>query len=284
MKTRLQLFNLLKKVSFGFLLFTAACNDDLSEVSSLAEIESPPLAVNSDFGVYFSSTAGTYWSSNFISDFGNVSGYSNAERVRHYKTGSTLRVKLEKNKIGQDGGAICDVALSNKQQYIISYKVKFQNGFDWAIGGKIPGLGGGKVYAGGEDPSAGDGWSFRPVWHQYSNVNNGNPFLAPYAYYVDQPGTYGNEFSKRYTITDNTWYTVWIRVKMNTGSSSNGIIHMKVNNSTVYYDGSFRWVTQNSGREIDELMWDIFRGGAGSAYESSVDNYIYFDNFVIDAQ
>lgn len=71
---------------------------------------------------------------------------------------------------------------------------------------------------------------------------------------------------------------------MNTVTSSNGVLQMKVNNSNVYYNGSFRWVTQNSGREVDELMWDIFRGGTGNEYKASSDNLIYFDKFVIDKQ
>jgi len=45
----------------------------------------------------------------------------------------------------------------------MEYKVKFQEGFEWTKGGKLPGIGGGKVYAGGSDVSAGDGWFSRPV-------------------------------------------------------------------------------------------------------------------------
>lgn len=241
--------------------------------------------IRSDFSVYFSRNAGIYWYSYFVEDFGNIGAYSPEERSRHSITNSkTLRVKLLKDKIGQAGGAICDIKIANGEEYIISYKIKFQDGFEWAKGGKLPGLGGGKVYAGGSNTANGDGWSFRPVWHYYEGVNNNKPFLSPYAYYVDQPKKYGDEFGARYTISDNAWYNIWIHIKMNTGTNNDGKIHMKVNNSTVYYDSTFRWVTQDAGREIDELMWDIFRGGATSEYKASKDNYIYFDSFVIDKQ
>lgn len=240
---------------------------------------------NSDVTVHFNRSQGTYWYSYFVADFGNVSGYSDAEKTRHAITNSeTLSVKLLKDEIGQAGGTICDIEIENGTEYILSYKLKFEDGFEWTKGGKLPGLGGGEVYAGGQDVSVGDGWSFRPVWHYYDGINNNQPFLSPYAYYVDQPGIYGDEFGERYTITDNAWYNIWIHIKMNTGTNSDGKLHMKVNNSTVYYNSTFRWVTQNSGREIDELMWDIFRGGVGSDYIASDDYLIYFDTFVIDKQ
>tara|TARA_R110000822_G_scaffold177528_5_gene317504 strand:- start:190 stop:1035 length:846 start_codon:yes stop_codon:yes gene_type:complete len=279
----------------SFFAYNCESNSELEELEINADIKetkteeilnnNAQAKVNSDVTVTFTRTPNTYWYGNFVDDFGNVSGYSDAEKNRHKITNSnTLSVKLLKNEIGQTGGAICDIEIQNATEYILKYKIKFQDGFQWKKGGKLPGLGGGQVYAGGEDTSVGDGWSFRPVWHFYSGVNNNQPYFAPYAYYVDQPGTYGDEFGKKFTIQDNAWYNIWIRIKMNTGTLRDGIMHMKVNNSTVHYDASFRWVTQNSGREIDELMWDIFRGGVGSDYIATEDNLIYFDTFVIDMQ
>jgi hypothetical protein len=120
--------------------------------------------VNSDVTVTFTRNANTYWYNDFISDFGNVSGYSNAEKGRHKITNSnTLSVKLLKNQVGQAGGAICDISIEKGIGYSMEYKVKFQEGFEWTKGGKLPGIGGGKVYAGGSDVSAGDGWFSRPV-------------------------------------------------------------------------------------------------------------------------
>ncbi len=236
-----------------------------------------------DRSVHFNHSAGIYWYGYFVADFGNVSGLSDAEKNRNVITDSqTLSVQLLKDEIGQAGGTICDIEINKGTEYILSYKVKFQSDFEWTKGGKLPGLGGGEVYAGGQDVSVGDGWSFRPVWHYYAGINDDKPFIAPYAYYVDQPGIYGNEFGKRYTIKDNKWYKIWIHIKMNTNQNSDGKLHMKINNSTVYYNSSFRWVTDDHGREIDELMWDIFRGGVGSDYMASEDNLIYFDDFVID--
>lgn len=172
--------------------------------------------IYSEISVNFNQNNGVYQYTEFIKDFGNVYQYSDSEKLRHTIVNSTLVVTLLKDEIGQAGGAICDISIEKGIGYSMEYKVKFQEGFEWTKGGKLPGIGGGKVYAGGSDVSAGDGWFSRPVQH--------------------------------------------------------------------YYDGTFRWVTQNSGREINELMWDIFRGGTGSDYMATADNLIYFDTFVIDQQ
>ncbi len=235
-----------------------------------------------DKGVYFNHNAGTYWNSLANRDFGKLSGYSSAERGRLSITGGKqLKCRMLKNKVF-DGGLGAQAPLQRSKEYTLEFMVKFPKGFDWRAGGKLWGLGGGKVYTGGRRASAGDGWSFRVMWHRWNSVNGGKPYLDPYVYYKDQPGTYGHGFNKRYTIRDNTWYRVWLRAKMNTGSSHNGVIHMKVNNKTVLQNNSFRWVTQNSGREVDALILNAFRGGGSNAYKSSRDGEILFDNIRLD--
>ncbi|MDR1759704.1 MAG: hypothetical protein LBR60_04175 [Fibrobacter sp.] len=46
----------------------------------------------------------------------------------------------------------------------VSYRLKFETGFEFVKGGKLPGLCGGKCYTGGITPSQGDGWSARIMW------------------------------------------------------------------------------------------------------------------------
>jgi hypothetical protein len=262
-----------------------ACSDDNetfidNQVDTIAT-DSLNTSIKSEIIVDFNQPDGTYWQSKFIKDFGNINQYSFDEKTRHKIVNSSLVVKLLRDKVGQEGGVISDVFIETGTEYSLEYKVKFQLGFQWAKGGKLPGVGGGKVYAGGDSAVAGDGWSFRPVWQFYDGVNNSKPFISPYAYYVDQPKTFGDELSKRFTIQEDTWYTIFIQVKMNTNNNNDGLLKMSINGSTFYYNNSFRWVTKDSGREIDEIMWDIFRGGEGSEYIATEDNVIIFDDFVL---
>ena len=67
-----------------------------------------------------------------------------------------------------------------------SYRVKFEEGFDFRRGGKLPGLCGGKCYTGGHIPQKGDGWSARLMWRPGGKV-------VQYMYFVDQAGTYGDD-------------------------------------------------------------------------------------------
>lgn len=241
----------------------------------------------SDRVVNFSGRSGTYWYSYFVEDFGNVDGYSDAERSRHWvNTSQQLKVKLLANQTGGFNGGVCArVHLDPSPEYTFQYRVKFSADFDWCLGGKIPGFGGGMVYAGGDTNVVhGDGWSFRPVWCVNPNLNNGNPCLRLYVYYYGMPGVYGDGLSSSafYPITDGTWYTVKLHAKMNTAANFDGAISMTVNGETVYENSSFRWVTNDYGRAVDQLMWDVFRGGSGTEYQSDEDWEIFFDDFVID--
>lgn len=267
------------------LVSITACNKDIFEDPELIENleeKTEPRAVYGDRSVWFTRPDGTYTWTHITQDFGNINGVSSSEQGRHYTSSNTLRIKLLKNALTGAGGVTGYINISSGTNYTLEYKVKFQSGFTWAHGGKIPGLGGGAAYSGCQDPSAGDGWSFRVMWRQWNSVNNGKPYLEPYTYYKGFPGPCGDSFGKRYTITDNTWYTVKIKAKMNTGSNYDGAARMWVNGTEVYSNKSFRWVTKDSGRNVNRLMWDIYRGGSTSDYMASTNQYIYFDNFIIN--
>ena len=158
----------------------------------------------------------------FASDFGSSDGYSNNEVNRQNIVNKTLRTKLLKNKLSGDGGVIVNVTIPRKNKYSLSYRLKFEDDFDFVRGGKLPGLAGGKAYTGGSNTDAGDGWSYRVMWRKYDHVNGGKPYLEPYIYYVDMPKTYGDDFGAKYFVDSGKWYTVRIEIEMNTGTSRNG--------------------------------------------------------------
>lgn len=273
---------------FGAFLSFSNCEKD--EIISEAELSKEsleetiiPRAVYGSRNIWFNnwSSGQTYWYGYMTSDFGNVHGLSNAERDRQTIQNSHLKIKLEKNKLTGNGGVTAYVDLESSNEYTLEYKVKFDNGFQWKSGGKIPGLAGGAANT-GCNKATGNGWSFRVMWRNFYTVNNNLPYLEPYVYYEGMPNDCGDNLNKqRYTIEHNKWYTIFLRVKMNTGSNSNGKIEMKVNGTTVYSNNSFKWVTSNSGRHIDRLLWNIYRGGASDSYKASEDNYIRIDNVKI---
>ncbi len=278
---------------FSIILFFSNCEKDeaIFEDPLLIENNSEstsPKAVYGDRNIWFSNWAsGTYWYNRMVADFGNVYGLSNPERDRQTVQNSNLKVKLLKDELTGYGGITAYVNLDEADEYTLEYKVKFEDGFQWKAGGKIPGLAGGTANT-GCNKATGDGWSFRVMWRNFFTENGNQPYLEPYVYHAGMPGNCGDNFNSdnndniRYTITTNQWYTIFIRVKMNTGANSDGVLEMKVNGTTVYNNTSFKWVTQNSGRNINRILWSIYRGGSSDNYKASEDNYILLDNVKIN--
>ena len=80
------------------------------------------------------STDGTYTRSEAISDFGNIGGW-NEDRIINF--GGTIRVKLEKDLISNEGGVIARIDISDGSEYELQYDVKYHSQFDWSRGGKV---------------------------------------------------------------------------------------------------------------------------------------------------
>ena len=80
--------------------------------------------------------------------------------------GKVLRVAFPKGRSApRTGGLQFSVNIPSADEYWLSYQVKFEPGFDFRKGGKLPGLtSGGSRYTGGKKPTAGDGWSARYMW------------------------------------------------------------------------------------------------------------------------
>ncbi|MCH5719633.1 hypothetical protein [Niabella hibiscisoli] len=62
-----------------------------------------------------------------------------------------------------------------------------------------------------------------------TNAVNSGTYFRPYVYYKDMPEICGNSFGKQSKqLTTNTWYTIKIRVKSNTGSNTDGLVSYEV--------------------------------------------------------
>ena len=235
---------------------------------------------------------GRYSDNQFKSDFKSSKGLNKNGRNNLTIQNKTLRSKLPKRKVF-DGGTILNIPIKGSNKYTLSYKIKFENGFEFKKGGKLPGLSGGAAYSGGNGRARtkGDGWSFRLMWRHYNKANagsdirnNGKPYIEPYVYYKDMPAgssidkTYGHDFNKKYTIKAGVWYTIKMTLVMNTGSSKNGNFKVTINN-TVMANEKIRWGTTNRGRTIDKLAWHTFRGGPNSSqWVTNKDEYVYYDD------
>ncbi|KLT65636.1 polysaccharide lyase [Pedobacter sp. BMA] len=309
----------MKKTPFILLLATlaAACKNDVEKLNAnqatSLEISAKDDAVTSAAAaetVYdtrtidFTRTNGGYPLNYWITDFGNdnaansgSSSLNTSEISRLYTESNTLRVKLLANKIGDDGGMWSNATIGRSTtKKVLQYDVKFGYvtvPFEWGWGGKIPGLGGGATYTGCVITTDGNGWTSRVMW---KTDDAGEAYLMPYVYYVDKPKTCGDDFGAKYYGGDGTglkpgkWYRVRMEVTLNTAANTNGILKITIseNNSgtwstpqTLINKTNIRYATTTAGREIDELITGVYRGGSTTDWAASVDDYIFLDKIIL---
>ncbi len=165
-----------------------------------------------------------------------------------------------------------------------SYRLKFETGFDFVKGGKLPGLCGGKCYSGGSTPSQGDGWSARIMWRTGGAI-------VQYMYFTDQAAQYGDDMKWDKTGTQKTfgtdsWDTVVTQVILNTvpsGASQglkNGIVRSWFNGELSLEVDTLRLVDY-SDQKIDMFYISTFHGGDNATWAPAADSYIRYDDFRI---
>jgi hypothetical protein len=228
--------------------------------------------------VTFNRPDGTYTKIQAESDFGvpinmtwrNIDIYDNQARVR-----------IPANTLSQ--GNIVNIDIADGTEYELSFKVKFGPNFDWSRGGKVGfGLHIGNGYTGCNKADNGLGGTARLMWYnetgsKTNHVTTGAHF-RPYVYYKDMPSTCGDTFGKRSKqINTNTWYTIKIRVKSNTGSSANGLVSYEIDGENLL-NQNIRWTTDDAYRKIKYITFHTFRGGSQEYWQATTDNHIYYDD------
>jgi hypothetical protein len=209
-------------------------------------------------------------------------------------SGKVVRTFLAAGKFHQSpapgNGNVLFVTLPGSyDKACMSYDVKFSSGFDFSLGGKLPGLLGvapgvspGTPTGGGSTDS---GWSGRVMWlgpDAYSIAGEGgnDNMGATYLYHSGQSGTYGDNLWWHKPFVDGRWHHVKQCHSMNTIGQSNGVMQAWFDGSLVINDSSVKYRTK-SDVHITHFDWNIFRGGNTSAWAGSRDGYVDMDNLSV---
>ena len=204
--------------------------------------------------------------------------------------GKVLRVKYPSGKYGsKDSGVAFPWILKGKYEELnLSYRVKFQEGFQFTTSGKLPGLCGATDeigcfrYTGGNPPNGDDGFSVRVVWL------TGDGSIGTYVYHADQEGTYGDIFRWTHSNGDlvhlipGQWYTIELRVVLNDPGVANGYAEAWLDGEYVSRaDGLLFRNDTTAGRsiKINEMYFNTFHGGNKSSDAPPQTQYAYFDDF-----
>ena len=185
-----------------------------------------------------------------------------------------LRVTYPANTVGPEhnGGQFL-VNLPPANEYYLRYRVRFQPGFDFAKGGKLPGLtsGGGK-YSNAHKPLDGDGWTARLMW-----VEQGR--LVPYLYYVGMPANrkFGDFWPIDAQVTPGKWQTITQRIRLNSPGKRDGIYSVWLDGKQVTHRQDMEWRHGDKGK-IDSFYFSTYYGGNTPDWAPRWNNYIDFDD------
>lgn len=200
---------------------------------------------------------------------------------------TTLKAGTIHSKPGSDNGDNLFVQLPTPvDEACLTYDIKFDSGFDWSLGGKLPGLEGVAPGVAPAKPTGGgqtaDGWSGRAMWlgpkaYRWAGPTNQG---VSYMYHPGQDGTYGDNVRWNKPFVAGQWHTVKQCYKMNTVGQQNGVLTAWFDGTQVVNDTAFQYRTRADVR-ITHMIFCVFRGGGDLTWAGSRDGYVDIDNVKI---
>src|ERR1700736_772997 len=172
-----------------------------------------------------------------------------------------------------NGGAQAYLRLPNGSvdQARLRYYVRFQPGFDFVKGGKLPGLYGGTVTSGGHIPNGTNGFSTRYMW-----LTGGAGEV--YAY-LPSSVDHGTSLGRgSWQFTPGQWTPIEQEVRLNSPGQADGSVTVWVNGTQVFQQSGMVYRTTRS-LKIDGLFFSTFFGGGDSSWASPSDQYAEFAAF-----
>ena len=163
----------------------------------------------------------------------------------------------------------------------LRYYVRFEPGFDFRLGGKLPGLMGGgssQSRSGGNQPDGTNGWTLRFMWGREGRAVV-YAYLPPGKYHQ---GTWGQSLALNRNFTEGKWHCIEQFVQVNTVGEEDGVLK-------VWFDGelaldltdvTYRTVDNENGR-VGGFYFSTFHGGNTADWGPHVDSYAQFDGFVL---
>ena len=203
------------------------------------------------------------------------SGSATALRVR-YPAGSASQ-SSHRDSGSPTGGAQVYLPLDEggRDALRLSYSVRFEPGFDFNKGGKLPGLYGGTRTSGGMTPDGTDGLSTRLMWRR----GGAGEVYA----YLPSSEEHGTSLGRgAWTFEPGRWYRVEQEVRLNDVGRKNGQILLDVDGRRVLSERGLEFRTTDDLR-IDGVFFSTFFGGDDRSWASPRDQYADFTGFAVAA-
>ena len=202
--------------------------------------------------------------------------------------GNVMSVFFNAGGVGYQRFVCCNGAqwktpVGPKDELYLSYDVMFEPGFEFALGGKLPGLFGGEFIGGGNVPTGYEGWSGRMMWKKGGTI-------VQYMYHAGMPDKYGQNFKWKNASGEQTrfipgkWHTVEIRYVINTPGIADGIVQGWFDGKLALDTGKKFLFRKTDAFSINGLIVTTFFGGATAKWASPKDQHVLFDNFVVSTK
>ncbi|KAG5644483.1 hypothetical protein DXG03_008310 [Asterophora parasitica] len=177
------------------------------------------------------------------------------------------------------------------QEATLTYEVKFPAGFQFARGGKMPGLYGGDDAATASRCSGGrhsdSCWSARIMWRDggkgelYAYLPTANQKLAVCKGKCDVK--YGASMGTgKWVFPTGTWTKVTERVRLNTIGKNDGEIEVSINGASAFKVDGLQLRSSDRGRIRGTMMHTFFGGSSSPDFASPKDQKAFFRGFNIE--
>ncbi|MBC8954864.1 polysaccharide lyase [Xenorhabdus sp. PB62.4] len=243
-------------------------------------------ANNTDLiNVGFEYKVGKYTSKDFKSDWGispTSSSGLNQGRLNividpQDDRNKVLELTYLANTVGSKAGTSFNAPIKGKHEALwLQYNVMFSKDFMWVKGGKLPGLSGGDHPSGCVDNDSFDGFSSRLMWRKEGE-------LFGYLYYPEKESRCGDYVKLNTSLKKGVWYTLTQYVKLNSIGKRDGIYIQYVDNKEVLRLNDIKLRNENNVF-IDAIKWSSFFGGSTLDWAPPVEQYAYFDNFIVSLE
>lgn len=192
----------------------------------------------------------------------------------HYPEGSASPTATRND--GAPVGGVQYVARSPKQLgdvVHLRYWVRFSPDFDFARGGKLPGLYGGSNFSGRKIPDGTDGLSTRYMWR-----TDGNGEV--YAYLPDSVDAGTSLGRGEWVFPTGKWTLMEQEVVLNTPGERDGSITVWMNEERVAHFDDLLFRTTADLR-IDGMFMSTFYGGDDPSWSPDHDTWAEFAGFAV---
>lgn len=195
---------------------------------------------------------------------------------------NSLRITFPKDSVGPSGnGAQASIILPEKNEYYLSYWLRFSDNFSFQLGGKLPGLAAGGLCSGGQVCDGTNGFTARFMWRRGGKI-------VLYLYHMDKKGPWGDDIPLVYPSGEDVafeqgkWYRITERVRINSANTNpDGEVEVWVNGIQVLLHKGIRFTSNGEG--VNRFYFSTFHGGNTPEWGPEETCHLNVDDIFISA-